>query len=91
MEAYREAVGCAQAELFDKVYGDKQLGLAQLATHPDYFRRGAATILAKWGLALAEKDTLAVAVFAGPKAYGIYERLGFRRVGMAKVQVDGEE
>lgn len=91
MEAYRDSVGRAQVELFDAAYGDRQLCLAQLATHPDYIRRGAGTMLVQWGLALAEKETWAVTVFAGPTAYGLYARLGFRKLGMVKAQVDGEE
>ena len=91
MEAYREAVGRGQAELFDKIYGERQLSLAQLATHPDYFRNGAGTMLVKWGLAFAERESWAVTVFAGPKAYSLYKRLGFRELGEVKAQAEGEE
>jgi predicted N-acetyltransferase YhbS len=91
MAAYRASVGHAQSELFDSVYGNKQLGLAQLATHPDYFRRGAGTMLAKWGMGLAEKNKWAITVFAGPMAYGPYERLGFKTLGIATTQAKDEE
>jgi predicted N-acetyltransferase YhbS len=91
MKAYRDSIGRGQEEFFDKIYGHKQLSLAQVATHPDYFRRGAGTMLIKWGLDLAEKETWAVTVFAGPKAYRVYERLGFKTLGTARAQVDGEE
>jgi len=91
MAAYRNSIGHAQRELFDAVYGEKQLSLAQLATHPDYFRRGAGTMLVEWGIRLAERERWAITVFAGPMAYGIYGRKGFRSVGIVRTQVDGEE
>jgi hypothetical protein len=59
--------------------------------HPDYFRRGAGTMLAKWGMELAEKNKWAITVFAGPMAYGPYERLGFKTLGIATTQGKDEE
>jgi len=91
MAAYRASIGHAQSELFDSVYGNKQLSLAQLATHPDYFRRGAGTMLAEWGMELAEKNKWVITVFAGPMAYALYGRLGFKTVGIVTTQVKDEE
>jgi predicted N-acetyltransferase YhbS len=76
---------------FDSIYGNKQVSLAQLATHPDHFRRGAETMLAKWEMELAEKNKWAITVFAGPMAYGPYERLGFKPLGIATTQGKDEE
>ena len=91
MNAYRVSVGRAQIEVFDAAFGDQQLSLAQLATHPRLFEHGAGTMLVKWGLTLADRKGWAVTVFAGPKAYGLYERLGFMTLTMVRCQADGED
>jgi len=89
--AYRKSIGQAQEEFFDRAYGKNQLSLAQLATHPDYFRRGAATMLLEWGVALGRKESWSITVFAGPMAYNLYRRFGFKTLVKVTTQVLGEK
>ncbi|KAK7437759.1 acetyltransferase [Colletotrichum acutatum] len=51
--------------------------LDTLVTHPDYQRRGAASMLLKWGCALADEDGVAAYVDASKTGKGLYERFGF--------------
>jgi len=87
----RKSIGRAQEEYFDQVYGTNQLSLAQLATHPDYFGRGTATMLLEWGVALAKKERWPITVFAGPMAYNLYKRFGFKTLVRVTTQVLDEE
>jgi len=89
--AYRLSVCRAQEEYFDLAYGKNQLSLAQLATHPDYFGRGAATMLLDWGVALGKKERWPITVFAGPMAYNLYTRFGFKKLVKVTTQVLDEE
>jgi len=89
--AYRKGISRAQEEYFDQTYGTNQLSLAQLATHPDYFGRGAATMLLEWGVALGKKERWPITVFAGPMAYNLYRRFGFKTLVKVTTQVLGEE
>ncbi|KAK3325009.1 hypothetical protein B0H66DRAFT_472070 [Apodospora peruviana] len=92
MKAYRLATEFAQTKFFDRLLGHRQISLAQLATDPAYFRRGAATKLVEWGIEmLARKQNLPISLFAGPMGYRLYQRMGFRSVVMATVQVSGEK
>ncbi|KAK1719712.1 acetyltransferase [Colletotrichum lupini] len=52
--------------------GEGHYYLDTLVTHPEYQRRGAASMLLAWGCALADED--GVAAKAGK---GLYERFGF--------------
>jgi predicted acetyltransferase len=89
--AYRKSIGRAQEEYFDRAYGTNQLSLAQLATHPDYFGRGAATMLLQWGVVLGQKERWPITVFAGPMAYNLYRRFGFKTLVKVTTQVLDEE
>jgi ribosomal protein S18 acetylase RimI-like enzyme len=91
MAAYRMCVDQAQEEYFDRIYGTHQLSLAQLATHPDYWRRGAATMLLDWGFDISSQKRWPITVFAGPTAYSLYRKLGFKTAGMVTTKVLGEE
>ncbi len=91
MQAFRERLGEAKEVLLNQKYGGKQLFLLSLATHPEYHRRGAGTMLCRWGLDKAREEGLAVALFATGMGKVLYEKLGFKQVGVAHVQVDGEE
>lgn len=91
MTAYRVASEIAKEQYFDKMLGDKQLELAQLATHPDYSRRGAASALLKWGIKVSRKEEWPITLFAGPQGYNLYQRYGFRQVVMVTTKVLDEE
>jgi len=91
MDAYRMSVTQAQEKYFDQVYGRNQLSLAQLATHPKYWRRGAGTRMLEWGISLSRKRAWPITVFAGPTAYGLYRKFGFKTAGMVTTTIVGEE
>jgi predicted acetyltransferase len=89
MAAYRESIGRGQ-DYFDRCYNQNHLSLAQLATHPLFWRRGAATMLVDWGTALSEENGWPITVFAGPTAYSLYRKFGFKTVLKVSVMVAGE-
>lgn len=91
MEAYSKNSAKARRELFVSRYGERQLSLRQMATLPQYWRRGAATALCKWGKEEARKVGVAVPMFASPMGKMVYESLGFREIGTWVAQVEGEE
>ncbi len=78
-------------ELFDAAYGDAQFFHLILDTHPGYRRRGAGTMLCEWGIARAKEQGKVVMLFATAMGAPLYGKLGFRTLGLVKVQVEGEE
>jgi GNAT superfamily N-acetyltransferase len=91
LEKYTECSMKARKELFVSRYGERQLSLRQMATLPAYWRKGAATMLCKWGMEKARKVSVAVPMFASPMGKRLYESLGFKELGTFRVQVDGED
>jgi Acetyltransferases len=51
--------------------------LDTLGTHPDYQRRGAGSMLVKWGCDLADKDGVAAYVDASKEGAPLYQKHGF--------------
>lgn len=92
MKEFQDGLNKAFTEYFSK-YGGNQLHLWLLATHPDFRRHGAATMLCNWGLDKAQESTKngVLSVFASPLGKRLYERLGFETLGSFLIQVDGEE
>lgn len=76
---------------FDQVYGDERHYLLTLATHPDYQRKGIASMMIRWGINQARESGVPIILFASPMATPLYETLGFREVGRRHVQVPGED
>lgn len=91
MLEFRKQLHKAKTAWFDSRYGDEQLNLMVLATHPDYRRRGAATLLVRWGVDQAARRGAAITLFSSPMGLPLYTKLGFRPVGLVHCQVDGEE
>ncbi|KAF4973201.1 hypothetical protein FSARC_453 [Fusarium sarcochroum] len=61
-----------------RVMGEqKHYYLDTLATHPDYQRRGAGSMLMRWGCDLADKNGVAAYVDASKSGAPLYERFGF--------------
>ena len=56
MRAFIKGLLDAKDKYFDSIYGEKQLFLLSLATHPDYHRRGIGAALCKWGMAKAKAE-----------------------------------
>jgi len=90
MKAFREALAKCKEAWFTSKFGTQQLTLMMLGTRPDYERRGAGTMLTKWGLARAKDEKIPVTLFSSPMAEKLYATLGFREVGVVHVQVEGE-
>ena len=91
VKEFRESVKIAKKAWFNDVFGQRQLNLLRLATHPDYQRHGAGTVLVQWGLAKAENENLAVTLFSSPMGERMYSGLGFHEVGQVRVHVAGEK
>ncbi|WQF81316.1 Putative GNAT domain, acyl-CoA N-acyltransferase [Colletotrichum destructivum] len=51
--------------------------LDTLVTHPDYQRRGAGSMLLKWGCELADENGVGAYVDSSKAGRGLYERFGF--------------
>ncbi|KAJ5115399.1 hypothetical protein NUU61_001158 [Penicillium alfredii] len=61
-----------------RVMGDqKHYYLDTLATHPDYQRRGAGSMLLKWGCDLADANGVGAYVDASKAGAPLYQRFGF--------------
>ncbi len=90
MEEFARSLGNAFDKYFSH-YGEKQVHLWLLTTHPDFRRRGAGSMLCRWGMAVAEQQGRPVTVLASPLGRQLYERLGFDFLGDVIVQVDGEQ
>lgn len=56
MKAFDVDLADAKKSHFDKIYGDRQVHLLVLATHPDYQRHGAGTRHCQWGIELAKEQ-----------------------------------
>jgi GNAT superfamily N-acetyltransferase len=89
--AFRSVLIASVNKYFDAPYGNSQVQLYHLATHPDYQRHGAGTRLLNWGLELAMREKKPITLFGSPMGTKLYAELGFRVLDYVTVQVDGEE
>ena len=89
------AYGKAMTRSFDSFfarYGDEQLHLWMLITHPNFRRRGAGSQLCNWGVEeSARRGGWILTVMASPMGKDLYEHLGCSLVGCETAQVDVEE
>ena len=51
-----------------------------LTTHPDHFRRGAGTMLVKYGCDIADENGIRAYLEASDKGRPLYERFGFKKL-----------
>jgi GNAT superfamily N-acetyltransferase len=56
--------------------------LEWLAVHPDWWRKGAGTMLLDWGLRQAEKDGMAAMWEASPEGVEFYQKRGIETIGI---------
>jgi GNAT superfamily N-acetyltransferase len=91
MRVFREAVGAAMKEKFESVYGDQQVHLQILGTHPKHQRMGAASTLLRFGIQKAQDRGLPVTLFASPMGQPLYASFGFESRGTVNIQVQGEK
>jgi len=89
-EEFNRVVYGAKKDYFDDVYGDKQIHLELLATHTDYQKRGAGSMLMRWGLQTAEEEGRIVTLIASPGAVGFYAHLRFATIFNLTIQLEGE-
>lgn len=89
--AFTKAVNDAKAKYFGPSVKGNQMHLQILATHSDYLRHGFATRLVKWGMSLAEHETLKLNLFASSMDFPLYTHLGFKDCGKVLVQLQDEE
>ncbi|KAF1972763.1 hypothetical protein BU23DRAFT_534621 [Bimuria novae-zelandiae CBS 107.79] len=82
----------AKRKAIDDTFGDEQLYLVELATHPDYQLRGSGTRLVGERIAFGRREKVNVTLLAQVTAETFYLRLGFVEVGnVSVVTADGDE
>jgi GNAT superfamily N-acetyltransferase len=57
---------------------------------PDYWRRGIAKKLLKWGIGRARKEAVALLTFAGNTWKTVYLKHGFQDLGRLRIQAPDE-
>jgi GNAT superfamily N-acetyltransferase len=80
MNKFRQELGKAKKAWFDDVYGNDQLNLLILATHPEYRRLGAAARLVAWGQEQAKAEGIPVTVFSSPMGFPLYRKWALPRL-----------
>ncbi|MCJ1246219.1 hypothetical protein MMC30_003425 [Trapelia coarctata] len=91
VKAYISAIAEAENMYHNMPYGENQIRLKLLATHPDYQRQGAASKLLNWGMCLAVANFKYLTVLAGPMGKKLYTKTCFYEQGTVDVQIEGEE
>ncbi|PWY69045.1 acyl-CoA N-acyltransferase [Aspergillus heteromorphus CBS 117.55] len=69
--------------------GRKHYYLDTLATHPDYQRKGAASMLIQWGCEVADREGMPIWVDASEDGAALYKRFGFQDVSVPGVTPEG--
>lgn len=90
-KAYNAAVTKAEEKYHDVLYGEQQIRLKLLATHPDYQGHGVASNLVTFGMCLGRTHFKVLTVLAGPMGKTLYTKLGFYEHGVEEVHVEEEE
>jgi predicted N-acetyltransferase YhbS len=90
MKAFAETLATSKKIIFDNLYGQNYFTLQVLATRPAWQRRGAGTMLCRWGIQISLWTGMAISVFASPMGQVLYSRLGFRPMSTVKLIVDGD-
>lgn len=81
----RDAISKGKPRFFE-VYGDDQIWLQSLGTHPDYMRRGFGSALVQWGIQVTKENHLVVSLLASPMGTLLYAHSGFRTLGQIGFQ-----
>jgi len=89
-DAYRAASVDYKKEVLEERYGKNQLNLMTIVVHPDYFRRGAGTMLIRNGVDIARQQKVPITVYASPMGVPMYRKFGFKEISMIHVQVPGD-
>ncbi|KAJ5652712.1 hypothetical protein N7507_010138 [Penicillium longicatenatum] len=68
-----------------KVMGEERhIFLDTLCTHPDYWRRGAGSMIVKWGCDLADKEGVSAYLDSSKEGAPLYQKFGFVDEGTAE-------
>jgi len=70
----------AKRNYVDEPFGENQLYLQLLSTHPEFQLHGAGTRLVSRGVEVGRKNDVNVTLIALPTAEGFYEHIGFNSV-----------
>lgn len=89
--AFNQTIRAYARDHFVKRFEEKHLYLGTLATHPDYQRRGAGSMLLQYGLNVAEEESLGLSLFASPMGHPVYAAKGYNVTDVLKIQVEGED
>lgn len=82
----------AEKKYVHDVFGERQLYLYELATHPDYQLRGAGTRLVERGIEKGRREGVNVTLIAQPTAEGFYFKKGFKETRNISIEsVDEDE
>ncbi|KAI1070168.1 hypothetical protein LB507_007962 [Fusarium sp. FIESC RH6] len=90
MKAYTSTLQSEFKRYFIPI-GRGQIPLWALYTHPDFRRRGAGTMICKWGIQQAVDTNRHLTLCATPMGKLLYLSLGYKSLGKIVVQVEGEE
>ncbi|KAJ5115859.1 hypothetical protein N7456_000207 [Penicillium angulare] len=90
MRVYASTMAYAFEKYFVR-YGERQIHLAWLITHPDFRRRGAGTMLCDWGRDMASQRGWMWTVIASPMGMSLYQHLGWNMVGTETIRVQEED
>jgi ribosomal protein S18 acetylase RimI-like enzyme len=91
MKVFAETLERSKKAIFDRLYGQRHFTLQVLATHPDWQRRGAGTMLCRWGITVSLFTGTTISVFASPMGQALYSRLGFCLMSRVELAVEGDE
>jgi hypothetical protein len=91
MRVFTETLERSKKAIFDHMYGQRHFALQVLATHPDWQRRGAGTMLCRWGIIVSLFTGTTISVFASPMGQALYSRLGFCLMSRVELTVEGDE
>lgn len=90
MAAFRGVMDKVHAKYWEKKYA-QNYHLELLATHPDYRRRGAGTLLSQWGIDQGLAAGIDIGVEASPMGFPLYSQLGFILLETLMVEVEGDD
>lgn len=90
MRRFNEVIG-SMINTYFQPYGNQQVILANLATHPDYRRRGCGGALCQWGIKKAAEQGWVVTVLGSPMGRLLYLAQGFRELAIEPLAVEGED
>ena len=88
--AWKEQSAQAKKVMFDRRYPDGYLYLKVLYVLPEFQRRGIGRSLTRWGMGIARRVGLPIALFASHNGQKLYGSLGFQVVGDLRVQAGGD-